>query len=317
MTTETITAQLNSIRYQNGNGFMIGMAQSKETKDNTATFDDPKMTITYKTEFGVLGSMISPQVGMTYKLFGEWSNHPEFGRQFKFSRHEIIKPTDTNGIYKYIVRTAKWVGPTIGQRLVDLYGENTLEVLRNDPEIVASEIVGLTENRTKTIQEMLIEQEETEAIIVELLTVLDFPGLRKNLPIEIASKYGSNSLEVLKENPYILTDFNGIGFLIADRIAMHSFKVDVNSMYRIKSCIEYVMKEDLNSVGSTWMYQDKIIFNVNELTGVKSDGIEKGLKGLIEVGLVVMDNDWYSFFEVDKNESLIAGKIKEMLKGGN
>ncbi len=277
---------------------MIGMAQSKDIKG----------------DFGILGSLLQPVTGMTYKLTGEWSNHSEYGKQFNFQRHEIIKPTDTNGIYKYLVRTAKWVGPTIGQRLVDLYGENTLEVLRNDPEIVAAEITGLTEKRALTIQEMLIEQEETEAIIVELLAVLDFPGLRKNLPVEIASKYGSDSLEVLKENPYILTEFKGVGFLIADRIAINSFEVDTSSMYRVKSCIEYVMKIDLNNFGSTWIHQESIFNGVSELTGIKNDGIEKGLNELLEVGLIVNNGKWFSFFEVDLMESLISSKIKEMLK---
>lgn len=295
---ETIIAQLNSIRYQNGNGFMIGMARSENIKG----------------EFGVLGSLLKPECSMNYKLTGGWVNHPEYGKQFQFSRYEIIKPTDTNGIYKYLVRTAKWVGPTIGQRLVDLYGEKTLEVLRNDPEIVAMEIIGLTPKRALTIQEMLIEQEETEAIMVELLTVLDFPGLRKNLPVEIASKYESDSLEVLKENPYILTEFKGVGFLIADRIATQSFKIDSNSMYRIKSCIEYVMKKDLNSVGSTWMHIDKITSSVVELTGVNIKLAVVGLVELVEIGLIVENDKWFSFFEVDKMETLISDKIKEMLK---
>ena len=31
---DTITAKLNSIRFQNGNGFMIGMAQPRDDNDN-------------------------------------------------------------------------------------------------------------------------------------------------------------------------------------------------------------------------------------------------------------------------------------------
>ena len=297
----TITATLNNIRFQNDTGFMIGMAQTENVNG----------------DFGVLGNMLRPECGMTYKLTGEWSNHHEFGKQFKFDRHEIIKPSDTNGIYKYIVRTAKWVGPTIGQRLVDLYGEKTLEVLRNDPEMVAAEIIGLTEKRALTIQEMLIEQEETESIMVELLTVLNFPGLRKSLPVEIAAKYGSDSIEVLKNNPYVLTEFKGVGFIIADKIAIQSFKIETDSIYRVKAAIEYVMKEDLNGQGSTWIGHNKLVAFVSEIINcVNYDQIETGLIYLFEENIITsVDGDqWFSFVEVDLNETLIAEKIKGMLK---
>ena len=76
------------------------------------------------------------------------------------------------------------------------------------------------------------------------------------------------------------------------------------------------MKEDLNSVGSTWIGVDKLLNGVMELTGTNINLVQTGIYELVEQNLIVSDaNEWFSFFEVDKNETLIASKVKEMLKG--
>ena len=181
----TITAQLNHIRFQNDSGFVIGMFSISEAKD-------------IKGEFGGLGNMLNPVEGMAYKLSGEWSFHPDFGKQFKFSNYSPVKPKDTNGIYKYLVRTARWIGPSIASALVDTYGDKTLDVLREDPEMVAAEIRGITEKRAKEIQAILIEHEEEESVLVELMGILSIPGLRRSLPVELIQEFGSNAAEILK-----------------------------------------------------------------------------------------------------------------------
>ncbi len=108
-----IECTLTGIRFSGDNNFIIGIFNNENG------------------EFGGLGSMFRPEIGMDYLLFGEWSKHPQFGSQVKFVRYETVQPEDTDGIYKYLVRIAKWVGPSTGEKLVDKYGDDTLNVLRN------------------------------------------------------------------------------------------------------------------------------------------------------------------------------------------
>ena len=311
MKSTTITANLNSIRYQNDSGFIIGMASGGND---------------IKGEFGILGNMLNPIEGMTYKLQGEWSHHQDFGKQFKFSHYTAVAPKDTNGIYKYLVRTAKWIGPSIAQQLVEIYGDKTLDVLRSDPEIVAAEIRGITETRALEIQAILIENEEEEAALVELMGILNIPGLRKSLPYELIEKFGSNAFEILKKNPYVITQFYGSGFLIADRLAMQSLKIDPNSMFRVKAAIEYAMDQDLHSNGNTWIHQEHLLRAVVELTSMEDlQRIMLGIDELLAREAIVetlggngSSGGWLALYEVDKNETYVANKIKEMMNyGGN
>ena len=301
MTKAHITATLNSIRFQNDSGFIIGMASGKDIKK----------------DFGILGNMLNPQESMTYQLIGEWSVHPDFGRQFKFQQYTPVKPKDTSGIYKYLVRTAKWIGPSIAQQLVEIYGDETLEVLRNDPEMVAAEIRGITEIKAKEIQQILIDHEELESILVDLMKVLDIPGLRKSLPYELIEKFGSNAAEILKKNPYVITQFHGSGFLIADRLGMQRLDIPPDSMFRIKAAIEYAILQDLHSNGNTWISRKSLTNEVKDLTSIEDiKRIELGIDELLALEAIVeaSGGEWLALWKVDQDENYVAGKIKEMIK---
>ena len=305
MAKETITATLKNIRFQNDSGFIIGMA---------VTAGD---TLGFKGDFGILGNMLNPQESMTYQLTGEWSIHPDFGKQFKFQQYTPVKPKDTSGIYKYLVRTAKWIGPSIAQQLVEIYGDETLEVLRNDPEIVAAEIRGITETKAKEIQQILIDHEELESILVDLMKVLDIPGLRKSLPYELIEKFGSNAAEILKKNPYVITQFHGSGFLIADRLGMQRLDIPPDSMFRIKAAIEYAILQDLHSNGNTWISRKSLTNEVKDLTSIEDiKRIELGIDELLALEAIVdaSGGEWLALWDVDQNETYVADKIKEMIK---
>lgn len=302
MTTSIIiTATLNHIRFRNDTGFVIGMASGGDTKG----------------EFGILGNMSNPVEGMQYKLSGKWSNHSEYGKQFNFNSYSTIKPADSNGIFKYLVRTAKWVGPTIASRMIDLYGEKTLEVLRSDPELIAAEIQGITETKALGIQETLLEHEQEESILVDLMKILNIPGLRKSLPHELIQKFGLNAADILRRNPYVITQFHGSGFLIADRLAMHSLNIPNDSMFRIKAAIQYAMRQDLHN-GSTWITRKRLTQDVKDLIG-DVDGIIDGIAELLAVEAIVdaSGGEWLALWEVDRDETYVANKIKEMANHGN
>lgn len=308
---ETITAKLNNIRYQNGTGFIIGMFSMPELKCKFANQNG---------EFGGLGNILNPQVGMEYQLVGEWSVHPDFGNQFKFQRYTAIKPKDTSGIYKYLVRVAKWVGPATAEALVDTYGEDTLDVLRNDPELVAAEIKGINEQRAAEIQEILVNNEQGETILVELIDILDIPGLRRSLPYELIEEYGSDAAETLKANPYVITQFYGTGFLIADRLALQRLSIPVDSMLRLKAAVKYAMDQDLNSNGNTWISRAGLTMDVSNLTSINDiKRIYYAIDELIILDEAIIEridegyNEWLALSEVDRDETEITDKIKEMM----
>ena len=289
---ENINATLTNIRFQNRDtGFVIG------------TFRGEK-------EFAGLGSIVGPEIGMEYKLYGEWSNDPKWGRQYRFTNYEVVAPKSTDGIYRYLVKVAKWVGPKIGQALIDQYKEDTLDIIRTDPERVARQIRGITPERAAEMQAKIIENQAIEATLVELENLIGGQGLKKSLPTELLAKYGSNAVAVLKANPYMLTEFKQIGFLQADKVAMNKLEVKPKSARRQQAAILHMIEKICFEEGSIWVEEAKLIADV---AGLISCDPAPGLTKLVEARRVVVDSGFVALKYLADNEKYVAEKIREMM----
>lgn len=268
------------------------------------------------TPFTAKGQLITPKIGLTYTLLdGKWTPNTYRGKttqQFNFDFGKSQVPTDTKGIYRYLCNYASFVGSTIAQRLVDRYGEMTLEEIKNSPNRVAHEIKGLSKDRANTIKEELEKNEHIEAEMIELEGLLgDVAGIPKNLIPRIVQEYGASSMERIKENPYILTQFRGVGFILADRVGMERIGVKPDSMFRLAACAEYCLKMEINS-GSIWIIKTTVVANGLKL--IQKD-ITPGVDRLIEKGRIIEKNRHVTFTEHHENESLIASRLTAMATG--
>ncbi|MFH2074810.1 MAG: ATP-dependent RecD-like DNA helicase [Pseudomonadota bacterium] len=292
-----ITAHLEYVAYSNGNNFLIGK------------FNHPDQGV-----FSALGTLSNPQTGMEYELHGEFTTHPKYGKQFSFSNCRMIQPTDESGIYYYLIRMVKGVGSSIAQDLVDEYGDDTLHILRTDPKRVAGDISGITLLKAQKIQKQLIDIEMEEAVMVELLSILTIPGLRKSLPADLIEKYGYQAAETIRVNPYLLTEFRGVGFMTADRIALQCIGIDPGSMDRARAAVIHIIKEEFRN-GHTWVKHTVIEKKLVEL-GVGTAGVEDAVFMLEESGDIVTinDGDLLTTKKMDDNENVIAKGMKNAFK---
>ena len=289
--TEQLEGVLTRIIFQNDTGFIIGAFLDR-----------------HNNKFTAIGSMINPQVNMGYILDGYWTEDHKYGEQFRFSSYETVMPSDTSGIFKYIVRICRFVGPSKGNLIVDRYGDKTLEVMKTDPERLAADIPGITVDRAKTIQAILLENENNEKIMVELESILDIPGMRKSLPGDLIKTYKSEAAEQVKANPYILTRFHGIGFPLADRVALHiGFARD--SIFRKEAATMHCLKQNMQE-GSIWIAVDDLIKHIQEL--IQVPGLEDGIATLFDVGAIVKENGCVALAGPAEDENYIADMIVSM-----
>jgi exodeoxyribonuclease V alpha subunit len=210
--------------------------------------------------------------GQSLKLNGEWVTHPQFGKQLKVSSCEEIVPDSKIGIERYLSSgIITGIGPVTAKKIVDKFGEETLEILDNHIDKL-SEIEGIGEKKIKIIYESYSKQREVRNIMVFLQTY----GVTANQCVKIYNKFKSDSIKVVRDNPYILTEeINGIGFKTADKIA-RSLGVEGNSPFRIQSGINYVLNE-FCSKGNTYMPMDKLILESSSTLCVEKNEIEKNI----------------------------------------
>ena len=241
-------------------GKIPGAHSTKYHKDNywigkiQLTQDARSKTIYLRkgAEVGVKGTLVTPVFGVTYTFVGNMEPpHPKFGYTLKFDTYSIEYPKDTEGIKIYITATAKWIGPTVAQAIVDAYGTNAVAVLKNEPERVAAEISGITLPRAQEIADNLKANEESEAVELELRRILGPAGVNARQFKAILDRYGKRAPEVVKGNPYELCrEISGIGFITADQIALIQ-GLPKDKPERINACIDYVLAESEDRDGNT------------------------------------------------------------------
>jgi exodeoxyribonuclease V alpha subunit len=292
---EHLEGTLDRVIFKNESGFLIAA-----------------MTDKHNNKFSAIGTMVNPQTDMGYLLTGYWTESPKYGEQFKFTAYETQMPVDPRGIFNYIVRICRFVGSTVGNHLIDKYGERTLTVLKTDPERVSSEISGLTIDRAKHIQQTLIDNEQSERVMVELEALLEVPGMRKSLAGALYEEYKSDAAERVKANPYILTQFFGIGFQLADLVAIHiGFNRD--SIERKRAAAIHCMNQNMQE-GSTWMRRTDLLNEMNVLIQVHD--LEEGIESLEEDDTFISDNtggvDDVAYLSTSDKERYIAMRLAEM-----
>ena len=236
------------------NGYVVAHVKEEETKHTIVGY------IPYIVE------------GQSLKLQGEWVKHPQFGRQLKVISCEEIIPDSKSGIEKYLSSgVISGIGPVTAKKIVDKFGEKTLEVLDNDINRL-NEIEGIGDKKIKIIYESYSKQRDIRNIMVFLQTY----GITPNQCVKIYKKYGVESIKVVKENPYILTeDIAGIGFKSADKIA-RSLGVEADSPFRIQSGINYIINE-FCAMGNTYMPIEKLIKESMDVLSTEKSIIEKNI----------------------------------------
>ena len=236
----TLTGRLiHNPRFYSSGGHLIGsIAVSK---------DDPEYE---KRKYAtVKGELPKAVFGETYVFEGEWTKHPDYGEQFLFEKAKLQIPVDPEGIRTFLENCMKWCGGPISKAIVDEYGADTIEVLRDDPMRVAREISYITPDRATEISDRLkLEGEMVEARIkLENFFLRHGSGLpTKRLIPQLLSEMGTAAPSLIEENPYRLTEFWGIGFKRADGVAL-SMGGDPDSPDRLaRACVYFVEQEAAN-----------------------------------------------------------------------
>ncbi len=223
-----------------------------------------------------------------YSVQGEWTVHTKFGKQFKIETiHEII-PTTTSGIEKYLASgIIEGVGKITAKKIVEYFGEDTIKVLDKNIERL-EEIPGIGKKRIDTITKSYLEQRVTKDIIIFFQSY----GITVNMAMKIYKKFGVNCVNIVKDNPYILTEYiNGIGFRTADSIAK-SLGIEKDSLFRIKSGVIYIINE-FCAVGNTFIPIERLTEKSMKLLGISNEKVDEGIYELIMDGKIkgeVVDN---------------------------
>ncbi len=232
----------------------------------------------------VVGKLLGVQVGEALRLEGEWTSHPNHGRQFAATAWQAVLPADAEGIRKYLGSgLIKGLGPVMAQRIVDVFGADTLRVIETEPHrLYDVPKVG------KVIVSAITRAWNEQQGIKTLMNLLQSYEITPTLAIRIYRQYGEGALSIVKESPYRLADeVHGVGFLTADQVA-HSQGVSHTDAFRLGAGLRHVLSEAAGD-GHCYLPADLLVDRTAKLLEVDVSLIETTLRNVDAMGDVHID----------------------------
>ena len=105
----------------------------------------------------VVGELCGVAEGEELKVTGVYATHPTFGYQFKAMGYERQFPATAAAIGKYLASgVIKGIGPVAARKIVERFGDETLEVIENQPLLLA-QVSGISEKKAQRIGEAFRE----------------------------------------------------------------------------------------------------------------------------------------------------------------
>lgn len=258
-----------------------------------------------RQQITIVGNMPQLAVGENITAKGNWTNHQIYGKQLKVESFERSLPTTTDSLLKYLSSgVIKGIGEVTAKRIIKKFGEETIKVLQFEPKRL-SEIKGISAAKALQIGQFFMEQEQ----IRQTIMFLQEYGISITYAVKVWKKFGSNSIDVIKRNPYRLTDEEiNIGFKIADRVAI-SLGIDSQSQFRIMSGIEYVLSKAVQN-GHVYLPSDILVSHTSSLLNTVSEVVENALSKMTFEESIYIENTFdesrvylSAFYKAEQNVS--------------
>lgn len=219
----------------------------------------------------------APYLGEHVCVEGDWIEHARFGQQFNAATLQVMQPTSAAGMESFLASGAlPGVGPVIAARIVDYFGDSTMEVLDLYPERLAK-VKGISAKRAVAIGEAY----KALSGLRELMLFLENNGVSSGYAARLQAVYGSTAITRIKENPYALVnDVDGVGFKTADRIAL-SMGMERDCSVRIQQGISYALVSAANA-GHTCVPEALLVNETARALYVEQSAVQEIFNELVE-----------------------------------
>lgn len=256
----------------------------------------------------VVGIMPFIAVGDNVKFTGNYTVHQLYGEQFSSQSYETVAPKTVAAILRYLSSgIIKGVGPATAERIVQKFGSDSLDVIQNSPDDLAT-IKGVSLEKARNIS---VEYKKQFGIR-DLMLLLNPYQISMEKCISIFQKLGSNCVEIIKDNPYNLCDDKiDLPFEKVETIAF-DMGISADNEMRLKAGVLYILRKNLMN-GHTCLPRKKLVLVAVNLLESDADRIEYICDKMVESFIVctktVNSEDYIMLPEYYNAEEYIAARL--------
>ena len=255
--------------------------------------------------------------GDNLKIIGNFVEHKKYGRQFKVETFEKLMLQTVGALEKYLANgNIKGVGEALAKRIVNQFGEETIQVFKTEPQRLA-EVKGISKAKAIEIAESFLENWE----VWQIVGFLERFGIGAEFAKKVYELLGINAIEQIEKDPYILIDIaRGVDFKQIDKMAL-DLGIGYDNEKRIRSGIKYALIRATYN-GHACVIKENLIQFAISLLDVTTENVEDGLIELRANDEIVIEerekNDiWIYLSNFYYTEQEIAVRIKRLQEASN
>lgn len=262
------------------------------------------------SEIKAVGYCLPTTANLRYDLHGRWNRNAKHGVQFEVEGFDEIITHSKEGIIAYLSSgQIKGIGPKTAEKIYELFGLKTLEVLDREPEKLLA-VSGISKTKLKKIYDSYLTSRGARDIIAYLAP----HGVTPNRAVKLYRQYGKETMDIVRNHPYRLCELVGIGFKTADRIAI-SMGIDPRSAERVDEGLIFTLT-DAEQKGHLCM--EKHSFITETLKLLDTDGLTEEMLAirasrLLESGRLVSYEGQVYREATARTEQNLAWSIWSML----
>lgn len=253
---EELKATMVSVRYRN---------PEKTWLVATMQLDGKKET------FLATGDIPYSETEEPVQLYGEWVQDKKYGKQFKVSTSFRILPSDTAGVSNYLAASEdiKGIGPVRARKLSDFFGASLIHILDSKPERL-SECPGVSDELAGRIAAGW----KRDSAIRQLSIFLAKHGISPRWAGKILKQWDPGVAVLrIQQNPYRLTEIEGIGFNTADEMAI-SMGGKKDCQERIEAACIYLVSAAVQD-GNVFLHEHQLIDQIVKLVSPRGKNTDK------------------------------------------
>lgn len=262
------------------------------------------------SEIKAVGYCLPTTENLRYDLHGRWNRNAKHGVQFEVEGFDEVIAHSKEGIVAYLSSgQIKGVGPKTAEKIFELFGLSTLEVLDREPEKLLA-VSGISKTKLKKIYDSYLASRGARDVIAFLAP----HGVTPNRAVKLYKQYGNQTMDIVRNHPYHLCELVGIGFKTADRIAI-SMGIDPRAAERVDEGLIFTLT-DAEQKGHLCM--EKHSFITESLKLLDTDGLTEEMLAirasrLVESGRLVSYEGQVYREATARTEQNLAWSIWRML----
>ncbi|MCW3041627.1 MAG: ATP-dependent RecD-like helicase [Solirubrobacterales bacterium] len=257
-------------------------------------------------EVTVKGPIGHVQIGENATLGGAWKRHAKHGWQFVVDRVVIAEPVGDAALIAYL-SAIKHVGPRGAAWLVEQHGDEVLSVIDSDPERKLRQVPGIGPAKLGAA----VRSWESQGALRAVRLFLERHGVPAAVAARIYRTLGNDAIGQLQEDPYSLTQVDGIGFATADALAQ-ALGVGADSPGRLDAGVVHVLNQaELD--GHCFLPRGELLSRARRLLGGDGAAVEARLAHLAAGGRVMLEEDRVAEASMYAVERALARKVADLL----